>query len=185
MNRQVKLETKILHHFSQSDTLNTELALSWYERAHNECLLLSQVFEIPLNKVVGVVSALSPNNKWNQNLKDAWNFLDAPSIQTKVCTFKNQRRKALDILDSDGSDESILGILKGAKTSNFYKNIRYYRDSQAVTVDTWAYRSVGLKPSVKNFKATELAYKNVAKELNLMPHQVQAVVWCVVRGGAA
>ena len=179
------LKQLITEHFSKSSTENTQLGLSWYERAHNECVLLSQVFELELSKVVGVVSALSPNNKWQQNLKDAWKFLDEPHIKTKVCTFKAQRQKALDILNSSGSDEVVLKILSGDKTKNFYQNILYYKDSQAVTVDTWAYRSVGLKQSKKNFRITELAYKEVAQELNLQPHQVQAVVWGVVRGNAS
>jgi hypothetical protein len=179
-----ELKVKILEHFERSGYENKELGLTWYNMAHNECILLSQVFEVPLSKVVGVVSSLSPNNKWNRNLHDAWNFLDAPSLETKVCTFMGQRKKALAILESDGSDSEIKRILKGPKTSNFYMNILHYRTSQVVTVDTWAYRSVGLKPTVKNFKVTEQAYKEVASELGLVPHQLQAVVWGVVRGGA-
>ena len=179
------LKMQIIQHFNNSDEHNLNVGLSWYERAHNECLLLSQVFELPLSKVVGVVSALSPNNKWKRNLFDTWNFLDKPSLETKVCTFLTQRKKALAILNSDGSDNSILAILKGNKTCNFYNNILHYKDSDVVTVDTWAYRSVNLKQSAKNFRLTELAYKEVAQDLNLRPHQLQAVVWGVVRGGIA
>ena len=179
------LKVQILQHFSNSDAHNLDMGLSWYNRAYNECLLLSQVFELPLSKVVGAVSALSPNNKWNRNLFDTWNFLDKPSLKTKVCTFIGQRKKALAILESDGSDDSILAILKGNKTCNFYQNILYHKTSDVVTVDTWAYRSVDVKPSVKNFKIVEQAYKEVANDLNLRPHQLQAVVWGVVRGAIA
>ena len=185
MNNLELLKQQITEHFSASDSHNMSIGLTWYERAHNECLLLSQVFETDLNKVVGVVAALSPNNKWQRNLHDAWNFLEAPCLGTKVCTFLGQRQKALDILISDGSSESILKILNGDKTKNFYSNIRYYNSSQAVTVDLWAYRSVKLKPSKKNFRITALAYKEVAHELNLKPHQLQAVVWGVIRGAAS
>ena len=182
MNNLELLKQKITEHFSASDSHNMSIGLTWYNRAHNECLLLSQVFEIDLNKVVGVVAALSPNNKWQRNLHDAWNFLDTPSLETKVCTFMGQRKKALAILASDGSDHAILGILNGDKTKNFYSNIRYYDKSEAVTVDLWAYRSVKLKPSKKNFEAVATAYREVALDLKLKPHQVQAVVWGVVRG---
>lgn len=180
-----KLKVQIMEHFSRSEPDNTAVALTWYERAHNECILLSEVFDVPLKQVVGVVAALSPNNKWKRNLKDAWLFLDEPSINTKVCTFFNQRKKALEILKGNPTDKDIQDILKGPKTRNFYENILYYRKSQAVTVDTWAFRSVGLKPSVKNFKAVEMAYREVANDLNLVPNQVQAVVWGVVRGDIA
>lgn len=180
-----ELKVQILEHFNKSDEENKDYGLSWYERAHNECLLLSQVFDVPLRNVIGVVAALSPNNKWNRNLYDAWNLLENPSMKTKVCTFKNQRRKALDILRGASNDLYITGILNGDKTCNFYRNILYYKTSQQVTVDTWAYRSVNMKPSKKNFKVVAEAYKQAAQELQLQPHQVQAVVWSVVRGAIA
>lgn len=176
------LSAKIIKHYNKADDTGMESGLTWYNRAHNECVLLSQVFEIPLSKAVGVVAALSPNNKWKRNLHDAWQFLDSPSLETKVCTFKTQRQKALDILSSDGSDATILKILNGQKTKNFYENIKYYASSERVTVDMWAFRSVDLRASTKNFKLVELAYKEAATELDLRPHQLQAVIWGVVRG---
>ena len=180
-----ELKVKLLNHLSNSDGHNTDIGLTWYQRAHNECLLLSQVFEVPLPKVVGIVAALSPNNKWKRNIHDAWNFLDKPSLDTKVCTFMNQRKKALEILSCNGSDSRIMAILKGDKTKNFYQNILYYDKSDVVTVDTWAYRSVDMKPSKKNFQVVAQVYREVAQDLNLRPHQVQAVVWGVVRGNIA
>jgi len=177
------MKDKIIKHFKSSSELNKNEGLTWYQRAHNECLLLSQVFEIPLGKVVGVLAALSPNNKWQRNIHDTWNFLEKPSIKTKVCTFKKQRLKALAILKCDGTDLSIQGILNGDKTKNFYENILYYDTSEVVTIDMWAYRSLNLKPSKKHFTLAANAYTEAAIELNLRPHQVQAVVWGVVRGG--
>lgn len=172
----------IVKHFKSSSTHNLSEGLTWYSRAHNECLLLAQVFELPLGKVVGVLASLSPNNKWQRNIHDTWNFLDKPSIKTKVCTFKKQRLKALAILKCDGTDLSIQTILSGNKTRNFYENILYHDISEVVTIDTWAYRSLNLQPSKKHFEIAVDAYTEAAKELNLRPHQVQAVVWGVVRG---
>jgi hypothetical protein len=180
-----QLKVKILKHFGASSDSNFDSGMSWYERAHNECLLISQVFEVPLSIVIGIVAALSPSNKWKQNLKDTWSFLEEPNVNTKVCTFMNQRWKALEIYNTEGTDEEIKAILNGDKTKNFYDNILYYSSSDLVTVDRWAYRSVGLNPSKANFKKVEVAYKEVAEELDLRPHQVQAVVWGVTRGAIA
>lgn len=178
------LKQLIKKHYLSSDLQNLNNGLTWYERAHNECKLLSMVFSKPLPIVVGVVSALSPNNKWQRNLHDAWNFLDKPSLKTKVCTFTNQRQKALDILKSDGSDEQIKNILRGTKTKNFYENILHYKTSDVVTVDMWAFRSVELPEKQKYFHRVAQAYSEVALELEIKPHQLQAVVWGVVRGGS-
>lgn len=179
------MKDMIIKHFESSSHHNLNEGLTWYARAFNECLLLSQVFEIPIGKVVGVLASLSPNNKWQRNIHDTWKFLEKPHLNTKVCTFKGQRRKALNILSCIGTDESIKEILKGPKTCNFFENILHYNTSQLVTVDMWAYRSVNLEPTVKNFELTVNAYKEAATQLKLQPHQVQAVVWGVVRGKIA
>ena len=178
-----ELKQEIHKHYIKSDLNNLKYGMTWYMRAHNECLLLSEVFDIPFNKVVGVVAALSPNNRWQQNLKDAWNFLETPSIDTKVCTFKNQRRKALAILQGGGRIDEITKILNGEKTKKFFTNIVNYDTSEDVTVDIWAYRSVGLEPKKKYYKLIEQAYQESAKQLGMLPHQLQAIVWGVVRGG--
>ena len=178
------MQELIKKHYSRATLEQIQEGTTWYERAHNEAKLLSQVFDIPLPKVVGVISALSPNNKWKRNLHDAWNLLETPCITTKCCTFTKQRQKALDILNGSGREAEILSILKGTKTLTFFTNILYYSDSQSVTVDMWAYRSVNVEPKQKYYKQVQQAYQNVAKELNLIPHQLQAVVWGVVRGSA-
>jgi len=177
------LEAKILKYYNKADTETLLTGMTWYNRAHNEALLLSQVFEIPLIKVCGVIAALSPRNKWGRNLADAWNIIENPSLQTKTCTFKGQRQKAIDIINSTGDENEILRLLgKGEKTRNFFTNIFRYKTSQSVTVDVWAYRSVNLEAKNKYYKPVATAYTNVANQLNIMPHQLQAVVWGVVRG---
>lgn len=176
------MENLIKKHFNRASIEALNEGMTWYMRAHNEAILLSQVFEIPLPKVIGVIAALSPNNKWKRNLIDTWNLLETPCLTTKCCTFTKQRQKALDILSGSGREADILRVLNGTKTQHFFTNILYYKDSQSVTVDMWAYRSVGVEPKKKYYKQIQTAYQNVAKELNLVPHQVQAVVWGVVRG---
>lgn len=179
------MKDKIIKHYNSATLQNTLAGKEWYERAHIECQVIAQAYELPLNIVVGVMASLSPNNKWARNIHDTWKFLEKPHMNTKVCTFKGQRRKALNILKSDGTDTTIREILNGAKTKNFYDNIRYYLTSDRVTVDMWAYRSLDLAHTKKNFEVAVNAYTEAAIELNLQPHQVQAVVWGVVRGAIA
>lgn len=176
-----ELKQKIRKHYDSADVQTLNQGLTWYNRAYNEAVLLSQVFEVPLWKVCGVISALSPRNKWARNLSDAWDILETPKLSTKTCTFKSQRQKAIDIINAKEENE-VLKILGGTKTKHFYTNILRYDTSDCVTVDVWAYRSVDLEPKNKFYKPIEAAYQQVAKELGIMPHQVQAVVWGVVRG---
>ena len=177
------LEDTLLKHYSKADTKTLLSGLSWYEKAHNEAKLLADVFDVPLTKAVGVISALSPRNKWARNLADAWSILEEPSLETKTCTFKGQRQKAIDIINSTGDENEILTILgKGTKTRNFFTNILNFNTSTCVTVDVWAFRSVNLEAKNKNYKPVENAYQNVATQLGILPHQLQAIIWGTVRG---
>lgn len=178
------MEEQIIDHFNKASLDQVREGLTWYENANNEAKLISQTYNVPLNKVIGVMAALSPNNKWQQNIFDTWNLIETPSLETKCCTFLGQRQKALDILNSEGTFKEILTILNGTKTKNFFRNIVNYDSSNTVTVDMWAYRSVNLPPKQKFYQPIELAYQNVARNLNLLPHQLQAVVWGVVRGAS-
>lgn len=168
--------------FNSTTRENLDNGFTWYENAHKYALQLSKDFDIKLTKVVGIMSALSPNNKWERNKIDTRNFLAVPCITTKVCTFTKQREKALAIYQGSGKIEDIEKVLNGIKTKNFFNNILFYDTSKAVTVDMWAFRSVGLEPKQKNVKIVTQAYTELANELNIIPHQLQAVVWGVIRG---
>lgn len=181
MNELQVIQNKIMTHAINADQTTINHGMSWYEQAHYEALSLSLASGYSLRQCVGVLAALSPNNKWERNKIDAANFLAVPSLDTKVCTFMNQRKKALAILLVD-TDEAIEKILNGDKTRNFYNNILYFDSSKRVTVDMWAYRSVNLEPKKKFYRLVESAYSNVAKDLEMLPHQLQAIVWGVVRG---
>jgi glycosyltransferase involved in cell wall biosynthesis len=172
----------IIKLFNQTNGDNLDNGMTWYKDANVYARTLAKDFDIPLNKVIGVMAALSPNNKWARNKIDTRNFLAVPSLETKVCTFMNQRKKALAILESSGTHEDIETILNGIKTKNFYHNISFYLDSDKVTVDMWAFRSVGAEEKLKNVPLVTQAYQELAQELNIVPHQLQAVVWGVIRG---
>ena len=173
---------KIVKLFNNTTRDNLDSGMSWYENANMVAQLLASMHEISIVKVVGIMAALSPNNKWARNQIDTDKFLSNPSLETKVCTFINQRKKALAIYHSKGTVEEIEGILNGIKTKNFFNNILFYGDSDHVTVDMWAFRSVGVEEKLKNVPLVTQAYTEVANELNIQPHQLQAVVWGVIRG---
>jgi uncharacterized metal-binding protein len=182
MKQVTKYKRDIIKLFNQTSRENLDNGMEWYKQAYEYANELSTQFNLPVNKVIGVMAALSPNNKWARNKIDTRNFLAVPSLATKVCTFIGQRKKALEILHTADTSEDIERILNGIKTRNFYNNIRYYSTSQKVTVDMWAFRSVGAEEKLKNVALVTQAYQEVASDLNIVPHQLQAVVWGVIRG---
>jgi hypothetical protein len=172
----------------------------WYDRAYKYALRLIHTYPITMGQAVGVIAALSPNNKWERNCQDADRLIDT-FIQggdlslCKVCTYGKNKQKALDILSLESADaEAIEGILSGQKITAFYRSIMGHDD--AVCVDGHAYsvfmgqriptsRTPKISPTL--YDAIVRSYKLVADRSvdlcgeSLTPVQVQAITWVTFR----
>lgn len=160
---------------------NIESGMGWYWEARKWAKVVSKEYNIPLYKVVGILSALSPRNRWERNKLDTVSIIKKGKNAT-VATFNPNKAKALRILKCEESE--VLEILNGMKTKSFYSNI-YNAVDHEVTIDIWAMRVVGLSTSLtsKRYKDIAEAFKVVAKELDIMPKQLQALTWEAVRNG--
>jgi hypothetical protein len=177
--------------------------VEWYARAHNLGVRLIHAYDgLTLGQAVGVIAALSPNNKWTRNCIDAeamikaWH-MGADPLSVKVCTFNPNKAKAAAILALTAEDlltDTIAEILNGRKVVAFYRSIM--GDPDAVCVDGHAYAVwIGERvpttqtPSigVKLYADIARAYQLVAKRsydlcgTTLTPTQVQAVTWVTYR----
>jgi len=190
----------ILQLASEADILEGKL---WYQRAYDLGVKLIHAYDgLTLGQAVGVIAALSPNNKWERNCNDAEAMIKTWSIggdynAIKVCTFNKNKKKAIDILSLDMESvdtEAIPGILSGQKVVAFYRSIM--GDKNAVCVDGHAYAifigeriATSRTPSItpKLFETIQRAYKLVADRshslcgVTLTPTQVQAVTWVTYR----
>ena len=185
---------------SQADIL---AGLDWYKRAHKLGVRLIHAYDgLTLGQAVGVIAALSPNNKWTRNCVDAeamikaWH-MGADPLSVKVCTFNPNKAKAAAILALTAEDletDTIAPILNGRKVVAFYRSIM--GDPDAVCVDGHAYAVwIGERipttqtPSigVKLYADIARAYQLVAKRsyelcgTTLTPTQVQATTWVTYR----
>lgn len=164
----------------------------WYYEIHDYCKTLSEYHNVPLIKVAGILSALSPNNTFRMNVMSLEKFLRTKG-NCKVTTFGNQKKKAQTILaasDSISEDDVKTLLGKGLKTRAFFENIYRPKTSQAVTVDLWQIRwakSMGIIP--KKGTLTDKRYRDISKAvtdyasgLGLLPHEFQAMTWTAIRG---
>lgn len=177
--------------------------LYWYQRAYDLAVKFIHAYDgLTMGQAVGVIAALSPNNKWERNCIDAetmiktWNISGDYNL-VKVCTFNKNKQKAIDILNLDAESvdtEAIANILSGQKVVAFYRSIM--GDKNAVCVDGHAYAifigeriATSRTPSItpKLFETIQRAYQLVAKRsadlcgVELSPTQVQAVTWVTYR----
>ena len=150
----------------------TSSTINWQEFHH--CML-------PLSKVLGVISSLSPRQEWNGNLRIA-----EQQIRTGDCgTIGQFKDKAKKVIYSDGYDDEIWNILNGNKIQNFYMNLMYPDDKRFVTIDRHAISiALGRLATKKELSLTDKqyqffseCYKEVAQELDLIPNFVQSITW--------
>lgn len=162
---------------------------NWYYEVNDYCKTLLEVYNIPLIKVSGIMSALSPNNTFRNNVKSLEKFL-RNNGNCKVTTFNIQKQKALKILrscDKISVDEvkKILGNSKNnsLKTKAFFDNIYRPEKSKEVTIDLWMVRWAKIEGSLtpKKYRQVSTKIKNMADNIGVMPHELQAKIWVDIR----
>ena len=164
--------------------------LTWYKDAMDFAKQLSNTYDVSGEVAAGVISALSPNNKWERNKFDAVQVLmavrDGKNMDdVKVCTYNANKAKAFAIAKGDKS------ILKSSpKTYAFARNVGE-NDSNFVTIDKWHLRacqttskkSKTCKESVtpKQYRIIQDETVKVANEMGVKAYQFQAIVWVTIR----
>lgn len=156
----------------------------WYHNANGTACYMAQYIEgdNPMSKACGVLAALSPRKRWERNKKIAYDL-----ITTGDCghmeLFKN---KAIDVLDSSGTDEEIGAILRGEKIVSFYKNIKYPDSSDNITIDRHALSiALGRKISEEDYQGMtkkqyeffKQCYVLAAKQVGVPPILMQSATW--------
>ena len=185
--------TNIIKTFNEATHKEIDDGLLWYQTAQDECQALADKYQLPKRIVVGVVSALSPTNKWSQNLKDADNMLACFVVggyvdDTKPCTYKTMRDKAWSIPQSmPHTDEDVAFILRGPKITDFFYCIMGH-DTCVIDGHAWciAYadrRTMQEVPNIGKKLRAELqqAYVKAGKKHNVTAYQMQAITWLAWR----
>ena len=164
--------------------------VEWYDRAKRMASWIAKETNIPETTVIGVMAALSPNNRWERNCKDALTMCQAwisgdTTDDFKVSCYNKMKQKAWSILEDDlTTDDAILTRLNGQKIRSFYSNIRGLDE---VTIDGHALniargRREGLTSDKTNmgkkqYRELQLAYVTAAKRVKVKPHELQAITW--------
>lgn len=171
----------------------------WYAQANKDCKAIAAKHDMPLHIVVGVVSALSPNNKWSRNVVNADDvitaFLNGDAIESvKVSTYNTMKAKAWTILEAMPEGHEVPAILNGQKIKSFYACIMGFDtccvDGHARNI---AYgERIGLTDAAltigkAEYTALQELYRRAAKQLSkrydtsLTAYEVQAVTWVAWR----
>jgi len=170
----------------------------WYVNAFSDCKRIALDTKVPVHIVVGVVAALSPNNKWDRNIVNAKDliegYLNGEHVESiKMSTYHAMKHKAWSILDAMPDEDGVSLILNGQKITSFYRNIMGH---DTCTVDGHArniYYGVrhGLTDDKSNVGKREYfeisqAYVKAGKRVrvngrSLKAFEIQAITWVVWR----
>ncbi len=184
----------IVAKFELATSQEVQLGCEWYSSAFHTCARMSKMYDVPTSTCAAVIAALSPNNKWERNIKDAEDIIkafkygdDDDVMNVKCCTYTMNKLKALNILKSHSVDYET--ILKGPKTIEFYHCIMLEDD---VCIDGHAYsiwfdKRLTMKqvPNIgKKLRATiKQDYKDATSFINeelgekYLASTIQAITW--------
>ena len=168
--------------------------LTWYVNATKDCKEIAIKYDLPIHIVIGVVSALSPNNKWERNIVNADDlckaFIDGQDMDSiKVSTYHKMKQKAWSILEQMPSYDETITILNGKKIVSFFRNISgdetditidgharniYYNDRQGLTTPNTNIRKL-------EYLDIQKAYLRASKKLGIKAYELQAITWLAWR----
>ena len=192
----------IIAMYFRSNEIDKLKGKNWYSNAYDITVTIGRKYEVNERTVAGVISALSPTNKWTRNIEDAKNMFRHHSYgfsfnDCKVSTFNTQKNKAIEIIENNYSDDVVIkNILNGQKTKSFYSNISTNGKTDDCTVDGHSYNvwngtatSLRNVPSIteKSYKMIQNDYKEATDIINSIERnnyntsQIQAITWVAYR----
>lgn len=155
----------------------------WYTRLNRFCRDLGETYNQPTWKVAAIMSALSPRTSFQNNVHDTESLLKhGANAYLKSPLF---RSKAVKILNAKTYAEvdALFNEKTGRKTLSFWDNMANL-ESDRVTIDVHMIRCLGIKGSLTNkkYRDAENAIQDYANKIGVKPYQLQAQLWCIVRG---
>jgi hypothetical protein len=160
----------------------------WYTEANEYAQALSAGTDLTMYQCAGIIAALSPQQAWSINKRNAARYVAARLECERLHTDAQMAKCAAIVSLSDGSYQNVARCLNGPKESAFYRNVA--GDHSVPTVDRWAFvTATGARLSDKHGGISKSAYAPLARAwvdaariLGFPVAILQAICWIVERG---
>jgi hypothetical protein len=160
---------------------------AWYQAAHAECTMLATEHMLPIETVAAIVAVLSPALRWERNIAAARAVITGESTSA----YGANVRKAQRLL----AGEPPSTVVSGPKVTAFYNLLRDPSASNELVLDSIAVLlALGRDPALvtnedakptlgrpRVMRAIARAYRKVATDLGILPHELQATTWVTWR----
>lgn len=183
-----KISKNLDYYFNKANKVEINDGLTWYKIANDICKDIAQKYDTNVLTAAQVISALSPRNKWSQNIKDTYKVFEAIKYglhpnDIKVCTFHTNKFKAFNIVSNNVQITS-----KSLKTYNFVHNIALL-SNEHLTIDIWHLRAcLNDKINIGSATIGRVAYEQIkrltiskANKIGLKGYEYQAIIWGSIR----
>ena len=171
---------RLLAHYEDAEGSTLDDGAEWYALARREARRLSRAYDVTLRQAAGIIAALSPQVQWRVNLRLAEQVCRDGDVDG-AC-LKASADKAWRIRNG----EAPLAVLGGPKVRAFYRALM--GDPEAAVLDTWMFQALdwpdGGTRSGRQYERAEGALREAARLVSLPVSELQAIVWCHVRGAA-
>ena len=188
----VKIANNIKRWHKRASPENIEAGMTWYDDAMRFSRKLAREYKITRRSAAGVISSLSPNNKWDRTKFDAEQLISyyreggTEWEEVKICTYKKNRERAWKILTQGERITS-----DSPKIHSFAMNVGN-KSPDHVTIDKWHMRASLARPrdgiTLTQESPTKLQYKRVegitldiARMHKLKGYELQAIVWVTIK----
>lgn len=190
------IKNNIESYFLASDRKLRKQGKEWYKDAQKFSKELAKKYKVEPFRVAGVISALSPNNRWKRNKIDAEATVGAFTSGkftkdeymelVKCCTYDANKSKAWDILE-----QGEVITAKSPKTHSFAMNVGLLSKDH-ITIDKWQVRACLTKAkdgktetqtqiTSVQYRRLEALTAQLAKKYKLKGYEFQAIVWVTIK----
>lgn len=177
---------RLIQTFESASPEQVKAGRTWYPKARVRAKRMARKHGYTPTVTAGVIAVLSPNCRWERNIKDAETVLDAvnrgirPS-RTVVTAYNRNKAKAFKV--ARGRVE----LISGPKVTAFWHALS--GDDDSIVIDSHAINAyLGQKASGKKTPSLPLvrevtsAYLTAAACVGESPCTFQAAVWIMERG---
>lgn len=182
----------IIRFYSLANPNELKEGLNWYNEANQYCRELASRFNLTLQQVAGIIAAFSPQAGWTENKRYAVSFLINPKNRLRSLTQDIKARKILKLKSEADIYNSLSVVDRAFKTKSFYLNILNPDIATDVTIDRHAvavciqsidnvYAVGKFDPTKPQYDFFQSCYIKAASQLDILPHQLQAITWIVYR----
>lgn len=190
LNKTVK---SILAFYNAATVSELKEGLFWYNEAHSYCKELSERFNLPIQVIAGIIAVYSPQTGWIENKRFALSFLINPKNRHKSLVQDLKARKIIKLSNED-KIYHLISSNQFLKSRSFFLNIINPDIVTNVTIDRHAIAITLQRPdsvqplpdrfaqmTIAQYNFFQAAYVQAAKELDILPQQLQAITWTVYR----